>query len=155
MTAERAGIQRYQALRPATSACASCDWLRKRLKLFLRGIAADEPDALRHVGYGVIPIILVFNRDVALKTLRFEFVQHCSNFGDTRPVNDIRTGFANGGAFLQMRADNPSLKNLQTLERLQPGGRPMPGIRARADSRVAVLHQLGHVHWIPNLVAWI
>src|SRR6266545_2958320 len=114
--------------------------------------ATDETDALRHVRHGVLPVVLVLNRDVAIEPLGLEFVQTAFDVGDTPAVDGIGQTLSNLGAFLQVAADDATLEDAQALDRLKTGRCPVAGVGAGANARVTILDQRQHIFRVPDPV---
>src|SRR6476659_2071075 len=103
----------------------------------------------------MVPVVLVFDRDVAFEILGFQFVEYRADLRDAGPIDDIGTAFANGCPFLQMGADDTTLEDPEAVEWLEARGGPMAGVSTGANSRIAILHQLEDVIRVPHFVIWI
>src|SRR5881394_1172007 len=55
-------------------------------------VASDKPDTLSDIWHGMVPIIFVFDGNVALEMLPSQLVQNSFDVRNTRPENDV--GFA-------------------------------------------------------------
>src|SRR5262245_34277820 len=51
-----------------------------------------------------------------------------------------------------MAADDAALEDLDAIERIEAGGLPVTGVRARSDARIAILGHRDDVMRIPDLV---
>ena len=54
-----------------------------------------------NIRHGIVPVVLVLDRDIALEVLALQFIQNAFRVSDTGSVNSVGECFADGGSLLQ------------------------------------------------------
>ena len=147
-TRRRDWVVRCRAMRPSESRAGV-------RSIRARGVTANEPDALGDFGDVVIPVVLVFERDIAVEALAFQFVEDPGHIGDAGAEGHIVGVGSHAIEILQMTADEAAFKDLEAFHGVQIRAHPMAGIGAGANPAVPVSDQVGHVLRIPNLIVGI
>ena len=119
------------------------------------GPAPDKADALADITHRVIPVIFVFDTDIAIELLVFELLEHGSDIGDARAENDIMLPGSERGTILHMHANNTAGENLHAVEGHHAGGLPMPNVRAGANARITVFHEFSDEFRVPDFIVGI
>src|SRR6185369_16455969 len=82
-------------------------------------ITADVTHTLRNVRHRIVPIGFVLDGNVAGEALLFEFVENPLDVRYAGAENRVRQTLADGGAFLQMQADDAAAQNSHTVQRFE------------------------------------
>src|SRR4029077_13104814 len=96
-------------------------------------VLADEIDALLVFRHAMVPVVLVFDGDVAFEALLFQFVKDLADAANTRPIRHIMAQRAEVGLVLKMTADNPVFEHPNTIDWIKAAGLPVAGVGARTD----------------------
>src|ERR1041384_6726670 len=106
------GLRRSPTWRASSFGCAPF-----RPDLFVaRAEAPDKPDALGDLRHGLLPVVFVFDGNVALEVLALEFAEDGGNVGHSRAVRQVvRVRFAELVEVFQVAADDPAFENPQAL----------------------------------------
>src|SRR6185369_2883094 len=87
--------------------------------------------------------------------LAAEFFENAGNIRSARSEGHIVSVWTEFMEVLQMAAHDAALKNFQCVNWFNAGARKMSGIRAGADSAVAILDEGVNVIRVPVFVFWI
>src|SRR2546428_8372632 len=111
----------------AADRSGSASRLRSGASLFRSRVVAHEANAPGHVRQRVLPIILVFDGDVPVETLPFEFIEDFFDLAYASAVRHVvMAGVAKHIAVFQMTADDAAFQNLQGVHRIDARSQPMP-----------------------------
>jgi tRNA A-37 threonylcarbamoyl transferase component Bud32 len=125
------------------------------LRLWLRAVIADEIYALLYVGNRIVPIVLVFDGDVAGKALGLQFIQNFLYLADTGAERHGMAVHTNNVLVNKVATDDAAFEQLDGFQRIKPGANPVAGVGAGADAAVAVFHDGKDIFGVPHFVAGI
>ena len=90
-----------------------------------------------------------------IEILRLELLKDAGDIADSCPEVHIMAARERCVQILQVRGDDSALQDSQAIHGLQATADPVPGVRAGADPRIAILADLEDVIRIPHPVLWI
>ncbi len=100
-------------------------------------------------------MVLVFDGEIALEALGFEFFEYGRHIRDPGSVRHVMRLQAQLVQIFQVAADDAAFQNTQTVDRLEAGAEPVAGVRAHADPPVAVFDQREDVIKVPRAIAGV
>src|SRR6185295_407032 len=111
---------------------------------------AHEADALGHIRHRMVPIVFVFDRNMALEILPLQLIQDAFDIRDAGAVDRIRQLAVDLWTLFQVQADDASLQQFDSIEWFDAGRAPMAGIGACADALIAILHYRQYIIRVPH-----
>lgn len=111
-----------------------------------------EAHALRDLGQGLRPVVLVLDRHGAVHADLGELLQDAPHVRDAQAVGHVVPARLEHVQILQVRRDDAPFERADGVDGLQPGADPVAGVGAGADPRVPVLYQVVDVARVPHPV---